>query len=297
MKADSEGLLNGRLIAVLNTGSGGGGGGPGAADRMSRIFADAGLTPIDVLSVGPSDVERALSDAAAGADVVVVLGGDGTIRSAADACGKAGRPLIPLPGGTMNMLAHALYGQVTWETALADTLAAPRLRAVSGGKANNQSFFCAAILGAPTLWADVREALRNADLAEAFKRSITALRRGSESLDYWLGDQASGSAEAVAVLCPLISKALDADEGTFEAAALDPLAAGAMFSLAFHAVFDDWRSDASVSLAKVRTVRVAGHGRVPVILDGEKARFGRAVNLEFTPVAFHAIVPETAPAQ
>ena len=289
MREDVGRLLSGRVIAVVNTGSGGAG--AGAGDRMTRIFADAGLTGVEVASVGPPDIARALSDAATRADVVVILGGDGTIRGAADACGKAGRPLIPLPGGTMNMLARALYGPVTWETALADTLAAPRLRVVSGGKANDQSFFCVAILGAPTRWADVREALRNLNLVAALKGSLRALRRRSEALDYRLGDQASGSAQAVAVLCPLVSKALGADDRMFEAAALDTRAAGAMFSLAFHAVFDDWRHDASVSLASVRTVRVDGRGRLPVILDGERARLGRTVNLVFDPVAFHAIVP------
>jgi diacylglycerol kinase family enzyme len=292
MDIDPAKALRGRLIAVVNTGSGGAGG--DAADRMRGLFAEAGLTGAEVVSVGPAGVDRALSDAAARADVVVVLGGDGTIRGAAETCGHTGRPLIPLAGGTMNMLAHALYGQTSWETALTRTLAAPRLRAVSGGRANGQAFFCAAILGAPTLWADVREAVRRVDVVTALRRSITALRRGSESLDYWLGDLSSGSAEAVAVLCPLVSRVLGADEGTFEAAAMEPIAAGAIFSLAFHAVFDDWRHDSSVSLASVRAVRVAGHGRVPVILDGEKARFGRTVSLTFVPAAFHAIVPAEA---
>ena len=44
-------------------------------------------------------------------EVLIVLGGDGTIRTAAEACSEEGPYLIPLPGGTMNMLPRALYGE------------------------------------------------------------------------------------------------------------------------------------------------------------------------------------------
>ena len=45
-------------------------------------------------------------------DILIVLGGDGTIRRAADACTETSSYLIALPGGTMNMLPRALYGLV-----------------------------------------------------------------------------------------------------------------------------------------------------------------------------------------
>ena len=289
MNIDAGASLARRLIAVLNTGSGSCD--VHSAGRIGEIFVEGGLAHAEVLSVGPEDLEKALDDAASKADVVVVLGGDGTIRTAAEKCGKAGKLLIPLPGGTMNMLPHALYGDVHWDNALAATLAAPELREVSGGQVEGQPFFCVAILGAPSLWADAREAVRRGRLVEALERSLTAIRRSSEALDYQLGDQLSGTAEAVAVICPLVSRALSEDERSLEAAAVEPVPAGAMFRLAFHAIFDDWRRDPAVSLARVKTVRVRGHGRVPVILDGEKAHMGRTVNVTFTPLAFRAIAP------
>jgi diacylglycerol kinase family enzyme len=65
-----------------------------------------------------------------------------------------------------------------------------------------------------------------------------------------------------------------------------------MFRLAFHAVFEEWRRDPSVTLARVKRVRVSGHGRVPGILDGEKVRLGRTVNLTFVASACRVIVAE-----
>jgi len=245
-----------------------------------------------VTAVAADGIAAALDAAMSNCDVLVLLGGDGTIRAAADRCGAAGIPLIPLPGGTMNMLAHALYGEIGWEQALTETLARPVLRPVSGGRAEGRSFYCVAILGSPTLWADARESIRRFDLPAAVARALNALRRiGGNRLTYRMNDGLKGSAEAVAVICPLVSRSSKAADQTLEVAALDPAGATEAFGLALHAMFDDWRYDPSVALAKVTTVKVTGHGRIPVILDGETLDFNRAVTITFQPKAFHAITP------
>ena len=212
-------LASSRVVAVVNLASGGSD--TQSPDRIRAIFEEVGLANCDVVSVGPEALDAALSDAVAHADVVAVLGGDGTIRSAAAKCGTADKLLIPLPGGTMNMLPHALYGDRVWEAALKDTLADPIIQGVSGGRAGSELFFCAAVLGAPTLWADAREALRHLDVIEAAKRSATAIRRSHDKpLAYQFDDLAQGSAEAVAVICPLVSRGLADDEPCLEAAAI-----------------------------------------------------------------------------
>ena len=287
--------LKKRVVALLNTASGGVD--IHAEARARDIFGAAGLDHAEVVSVHPADIDAAIAQATADADVVVVLGGDGTIRAAAARCARFEGFLIPLPGGTMNMLPRALYGARPWAQALADTLANPEIHPVSGGQAGGHAFFVAAIMGAPTLWADAREALRAGRVAEAARRAVTAARRSySEPLKYVFGDDLRGGAEAVAVVCPLISRAMNEDELMLEAAAIDPETAGATLRLGLHALFDDWRSDPTVTIAKVRSLSVTGHGQVPVILDGERMRMGRRVNISFTPLAFRALVPARAEA-
>jgi len=282
--------LQKRIVAVLNVGSGSCD--ANSAAEAKAVFDQAGLSHAAVVAVEPGDLDKALGDAVARADVLVVLGGDGTISAAASRCGGAGALLIPLPGGTMNMLPKALYGERPWREALAETLANPAVREVSGGKADDRAFFCVAILGAPSLWAQAREAARKGDVVEAVKRAVTATRRSlTESLDYDFGGGLTGAAEAVVVICPAIAKDMNPDEPTLEAAAVDPETAAGLFGLAFHAAFDDWRNSATASLAKVKTLCVTGHGEVPVILDGEKVRMGRTVEIGFIPVAFRALVP------
>ena len=282
-------LLSGRVIAVLNTGSGSCG--ASSEDEARQILSAAGLADFETMCVEPSQVDAALTAAAARADILVVLGGDGTIGRAATICGRAGPHLIPLPGGTMNMLTKALYGTAVWQTALKYTLARPKAKTVSGGDALGHRFYCAAILGSPSLWADAREAVREGHFVEAAKRAVTASRRSfSDGIEYDFGD-AAGAAQAVAVICPLISQELHVEDAVLEAVALDPSTAADLFGLAFHAAFDGWRNDTSVTRAKVRSVTVRAHGEIPVIFDGEKVEIEREVKIEFVPVAFRALVP------
>jgi len=125
---DRPELLRGRIAAVVNSGSGSAG--AASADRMRAIFADHGFPDATVISAAPRKVRQSLLKAAEAGDVICVLGGDGTLRTAAGICGPANKPLIALPGGTMNMLPHALYGEVEWEAALTATLADPRVRTI-----------------------------------------------------------------------------------------------------------------------------------------------------------------------
>ena len=98
----------------------------------------------------------------------------------------------------------------------------------------------------------------------------------------------------MAIVCPLISKVLDEHERCLEAAAIDTMTAGDALRLGFHALFDDWREDPSITRARVRTATVTGHGSLPVILDGERVKMGREVEVSFTPLAFRALVPKPA---
>ncbi len=287
-------LAGKRLIAVLNSASGGCD--SAAAERMRTLMHEAlpanGEARPHVVVVSPKHIERALARAARTADVLVALGGDGTLRTAATLCARLGKPLVPLAGGTMNMLPRALYGDLPWDEALARTLAEPTLRPVSGGIVEKEMFFCAAILGAPSLWAEAREAVRRVRPVEAVRRAWIALRRSTlESLDYQLEDGALATAEAVAVICPLISRAMDAAEQSLEVAAVEPVAAASLFRLAFHALFDDWRRDPAVTVTKVRRLTAEANGRLPVILDGETVRMGRRVRVRFVSAAFQAVAP------
>ena len=243
----------------------------GRADQMAPFFAEAAGQNLEVL---------------------VVLGGDGTIRTAAEACAKEGPYLIPLPGGTMNMLPRALYGDVSWEDALENTLNAPSAKVLSGGRIADKQFFIAAIVGAPALWAEARESIREGDIGDAIEKGSVAFRNMFETkVQYLISGEIKGEAEAVVLICPLISEEMSDSEQALEAAFIDVESATEVIGLATAAAFGKWRDDRNILLTKTKRVAVHSSKDIPAILDGERVNLGRSAEINFVSRAVNVIVP------
>jgi diacylglycerol kinase family enzyme len=271
--------------------------GPGAREEAEQILREFGLDP-RVRAPEPQDISRDLRAAVEAApDALILLAGDGTARAAASLCGPDGPLLAPLAGGTMNMLPHALYGSRPWQEALRETLETGVARQVSGGVVDGRSFYVAAILGPPALWAEAREAARVGRLALAARKAKVAWSRSlGGQLSFSLDGGRRGRAEALSLICPLVSRALNADEPLLEAAAIRPRSPAEAVRLGLRAllseIIGDWRKDPAVKVARVRTGEVASeHGHVRAILDGEPVRLARRARFAFTPMAFRALAP------
>jgi diacylglycerol kinase family enzyme len=243
----------------------------GGADQMERSFVQATGQKLEVL---------------------IVLGGDGTIRTAAEACAERGLYLIPLPGGTMNMLPRALYGDVSWEDALKNTLAAPSAKVLSGGRIADKQFFIAAILGAPALWAEPRESIRKGDIVDAIEKGSIAFRNMFETkVQYLISGEIKGEAETVALICPLVSEEMSDSEQVLEAAFIDVESAAEVIGLATTAAFGKWRDDRNILLTKTKRVRVQSTKDIPATLDGESVSLGTSVEIDFVSRALAVLVP------
>lgn len=226
-------------------------------------------------------------------DLVIVIAGDGTARAVAEAAGPDGPLVAPLPGGTMNMLPFAIYGQTTWPEALEAILTNGEERCISGGSVEKHSFYVAAILGSPALWARAREAARHGKFWLAVQRARRAAQQAfTGRLRFSLDGAPRDKAEALTFMCPLVSKAVDSDASGLEAAALDPSGAVDVFRLAVAAAAGQWRADPSVNVTLVRQAYAWAGGPIPAILDGESVRLGRTALVRFKPNAFRALVPK-----
>ncbi len=285
-----------RVVVVANTASGSVG--PGAPETARGILETFGLDAEIFAPNDGDDIGDCLDKAFATApDLVIVLAGDGTARAAAERAGPKGPLIAPLPGGTMNMLPHAVYGTVGWEQALRDALEHGQARSIGGGAIDGKLFFVAAILGAPALWAQAREAARAGDFRKAIRRGAWALERAfSGRLRYQLNGGARRKAEALGLLCPLISTALPDDEQALEAAAFDPSGAVEAFRIGLHALGGDWRNDPAVSVGRCTEGGAWASGRIPAILDGEPTRLGRYARIEYRPHACRVLAPPAQPA-
>jgi diacylglycerol kinase family enzyme len=225
-------------------------------------------------------------------EVLIVLGGDGTIRTAAEACAEKGSYLIPLPGGTMNMLPRALYGDVAWEETLRNTLTAPSTKMLSGGRIAGKQFLIAALVGAPALWAESRESMREGDIVDAIEKGSVAFRKMFETkIQYLISGEMKGEAEAVALICPLISEQMSDSEQALEAAVVDVESAAEVIGLLSTAAFGKWRDHRNIVLAKTKRVSVQSSKDIPAMLDGEIVNLGTSAEINFVSRALTVLVP------
>lgn len=279
-----------RIAVVVNPLAGGAN--AKSLDEARAIVEAAGLEAECVAASGDELVPALKAAVESAPDLLVIVAGDGTARAAAELAGPKGVLIAPLPGGTMNMLPRALYGTRDWRAALKEILEDGVVCEVSGGEVNGSAFFVAAILGAPALWAEAREAARELKPLTAFRRARRAMSVAfTGRLRFTFDGKTPDRAEALILLCPLISPKLNADDSALEAVALDPTGASEAFRLAFHAVTDGWRRDPSVNNTKIRGGRVWASGHIPAVLDGEPRRLPRRVEVRFKPRAFKALRP------
>ena len=283
----------GRVIMLVNPLSGGVG--ANAADEAAAILADYALeATVIALEGGQFDtqVQQALD---ARPDALFVLAGDGTAGTIASRAGPDGPLVAPLPGGTMNMLPRALYGTADWKVALRRALEEGAPQCVAGGEVTDgrfrQAFYCAAILGAPALWAPAREAVREGKFGLAWAYGRRALKRAfSGRLRFSLDGRTDRRAEALVLISPMISKAMDEHTG-LEAAAMNPADALQAFRLAAHAVFDDWRQDPAVTTKAIQQATIRARSRIPAVIDGEPALLRHEAKVRFIRTAFRALAP------
>jgi len=134
---------------------------------------------------------------AGGVRLVSVFAGDGTVNSVATALEGWSGALLVLPGGTANLLAGALHGDVDAPTIAARLPELVRLRRgcirYTGGTA------LAEILAGPgATWSDVREELRDAGVAGLAGKTVAALRDSTAGPLVRLADPALGRADGYA---------------------------------------------------------------------------------------------------
>lgn len=95
----------GRMRATLIYNPGAGGAASLTSDELQEAMLDAGLSPVYRSTSSEADLDAALADPGG---LVVVAGGDGTVRAVATRLAGRGVPMTILPMGTANNIAGAI---------------------------------------------------------------------------------------------------------------------------------------------------------------------------------------------
>jgi len=280
-----------KVGAIINTSSGGCD--SESEQKIFSILTRAGVVGPRVWCGSADEMTRSFGEATEqNLDVLIVFGGDGTIRTAAEGCAEKGSYLIPLPGGTINMLSRALYGNVSWEESLENTLTAPSVKVLSGGRVAGKQFLIAAIVGAPALLAEPRESMREGNIVDAIEKGSVAFRKMFEKkIQYLISGGMKGEAKVVALICPLISEQMSDSEQALEAAVIDVESTTEVIGLVSTAAFGKWRDHRNILLTKTKRVNVQSSNDIPATLDGERVNLGMSAEIDFVPNALTVLVP------
>lgn len=267
---------------------------PGDQERLTALLTEAGVEKYAL--VGADRMSRKLFARAREFDAIIVLGGDGTARAAASMAPRNGPPLILLPGGTLNILPKALYGDLAWPEALQAVLERGVDTRLPAGIANGERFFVAAMFGAPAMLARAREAAREGKFWKAITRMRVYLRRA-----FTRGLRARPSrgerfrkAEAIGALLPAFGGGIQGDGLEWvhlKAAHFVDLA-----RVSVRALGEGWRDDAAVEIWPTRNGDIVSTGIIPATLDGEPHSYFTRVRVTYDALGVRvlALKPEEA---
>jgi diacylglycerol kinase family enzyme len=254
-------------------------------ERLRAALENAGVRGAELVEVDRSDCETQLKQLAeAKPDLFVVWGGDGTLRSALGAVGKATPNLLLLPGGTMNLLTRSIHGEKTWEQVLTDVLAAPKRTTLPAGKVNSEIFYCAMLAGAPARLAEARESLRRGELVKAATEARVAMETlGTLHLDARYRDGYTferASLPPTSVIGALVGPM--ARDHAMEIAALTEPSPGAALNVIWSSFISDWRNAPGITIVPARSLVIETEdGDIPVIVDGEAMEAGDRVQVNY----------------
>lgn len=151
-----------------------------ALGALRDAFGLAGLTVLGDTCFPRDEAPKSGDLRAAGADTLAIFAGDGTISSVVAGISGWEGAVLPLPGGTMNMLARRLHGDATPEEIVGrfrDGLV-NRVR-VTTIVSRHATGLTGALAGPGTAWAEVREALRDNSLTEFVNSAKEAIAQSA----------------------------------------------------------------------------------------------------------------------
>lgn len=144
--------------------------------RIAESCHAAGTPLVAIFALPDDDIPDAAELHRQGIDLLLVWTGDGTINAAARGAAGWDGAILPLPGGTLNLLSKALHGDRAVVEILADALRGTGRRSpIPTIRADGGDAFITVVAGPATRWAEVRETMRQDGLIEASRAAPNAL--------------------------------------------------------------------------------------------------------------------------
>ncbi|MGE0767794.1 MAG: diacylglycerol kinase family protein [Hyphomicrobiaceae bacterium] len=279
--------------------------GEAIADSVTRAL-EAGGHAVETSLIKPEQLDAALERARSEfPDVLIVGGGDGTLRYAASVLLDSPVALGVLPLGTVNRFARDL-GIPLEPKAAAEALAQGTIRQVDVAEVNGRLYLCNAILGLTTRFSTVRQSLRGKAVMErltgytgALREMLNARRRLGVRID-------DGKVETnVRVLSLIVTNNAYADDstltmrrprldaGTLAVYASRHKSGWRMAAAAIKAMVGRIGGDQGIVhlTSKGLTVNVPSRRSVPLSIDGEVEHVSTPLVFAIRPKALKVLGP------
>lgn len=248
-----------------------------SAARLEECCARSGIRIERILRFPDDDLPSAQVLDAAGMPLVAVFAGDGTVNTLITSLYGWGGAVLVLPGGTKNLLFRRLHGERRAQEVL-DAVAAgavrrhrpPVIRCERGDGLGG------VMAGPGTAWADVREAMRRADLAAMASGAAHAIEQSLAAPTIVCRDPALGREEGYPLLELTPGETGFAVDAYYSETVADYLAQG-LALLKF-----DFREGPSDRLGEPVRLTVENRASQPIglLIDGEPAEGGPQVRFE-----------------
>ncbi len=287
LSGSTEAALQSHYVVVVNSNA-------GSSSKFSEDALKAAYPKarFEIHAVAPEDLPSAFDKAfEVKPTAVIVVGGDGTARTAAVRAVQTGVPIIPMPGGTMNVLPKIVFGHGDMARAIAEL---PRLRpsSLDVGRVSGEMFFLSAAFGLAGPMARLREATRSEHKFDRVRKAAGALlksiRPSLECRVRWrIPNQKWRNAHSLIVAIGDIERILSPDGedhgSRLEVAALKLRSVWQMFAFGAAFVSGAWRDSKALKIVRAKEVEIIVPSKRPlIVLDGEPVRVSRvgAVTLE-----------------
>lgn len=235
---------------------------PTIREAIEEVCRAAGKPIAATFALPDEEIPDAAALRAKGIDLLLVWTGDGTINAAATKAAGWDGAILPLPGGTLNLLSKALHGDRPAPEILADAFGGRvRRRPVPIVRSESGTAFITIVAGPATRWAEVRETMRQDGIVEASRAAPDAL----ETMLNAPGVRIAGQDTAYpAIILTPIETGLRAD-GILTEGSMDVLRHGLAW------LGGDFRDGPSEEVARAETIILESDAPISLEYDGELA--------------------------
>lgn len=263
-----------------------------AEDEINSL---AGELPASVSTVMTDAVglRAAIQDCAtSGCDVLAVWGGDGTIACALETIGREGPAILPLPGGTMNLLHRKVHAipegdPIDWRACLIGAVRDGKTMQLAAGRINDErSFYVGAMFGELAGLSRAREAIREGRPMAAVEQAsdIGAFNLATSLAFHQLHEGETGRAgQATALAAFVPEKGMNG----LDIGWIDPDSLAELAALGIEIAMGDWRAANGVEYHRWEGLRIfhATEDEIEATLDGEPVRLPSGTSVTFVPEA------------